>query len=360
MKKSNSCESIKKPLFAAANSGNGFVSFYSDIFGGAEIKKRYIIKGGPGTGKSSFMKKVASFAESHGSSVEVYMCSSDPDSVDGIIIDRKIAIIDGTAPHSEDADIPGARDEILNLGVFWRDEPLMERFEEISCLSSQKSAAYRKAYRYLSAGLEIENINFTILDGTVKKDKMRGAADRIVEKIPKGKGGRVLAGLEGSLGMKGSVRINSYIQQSQRVYVIDDYYNSSSLFLAEIADAGLKNENVMRVSYNHISARRLDAVLFVESGICFVVEGNVNTSDLVNANRINMKRFIDSEAIGPHKTELRGNFRMISALISDASSAMKKAGEYHFLLEEIYKGCMDFNALNCFCETFCEKLIKYL
>ena len=56
----------KKEFFAAANSGNGFVSFYSQIFGNDRIEQRYLIKGGPGTGKSTFMKKIAQRAEEKG------------------------------------------------------------------------------------------------------------------------------------------------------------------------------------------------------------------------------------------------------------------------------------------------------
>ena len=54
------------PFFAAANSVKGFVSFYGEIFAAPSIERRYIIKGGPGTGKSSFMKKVARAAKDAG------------------------------------------------------------------------------------------------------------------------------------------------------------------------------------------------------------------------------------------------------------------------------------------------------
>ena len=77
----------KKVFFAAANSRDGFVSFYGSIFGSENIKKRYLIKGGPGTGKSTFIRRVAGRAEAEGYSVEYYRCSSDPDSLDGALID---------------------------------------------------------------------------------------------------------------------------------------------------------------------------------------------------------------------------------------------------------------------------------
>ena len=66
----------EREFCAAANSQNGFVSFYSEIFYRQGIRRRYLIKGGPGTGKSTFMKKIAKDASEQGYSVEYYRCSS--------------------------------------------------------------------------------------------------------------------------------------------------------------------------------------------------------------------------------------------------------------------------------------------
>ena len=360
MKKDSLYEGIKEPLFAAANSGKGFVSFYGDIFGRETIERRYIIKGGPGTGKSSFMKKVAVFAEEKGRAVEYYRCSSDPDSLDGIVIDQRISLIDGTAPHSEDIKIAGARDEIINLGDFWDGEKLFSKYDEIKRISDQKSKAYRKAYRYLDACLDIENINYSLLIPCVMKEKMKRCAERTVERIPQGKDGRILAGLEGAVGMKGEVRFDSYVKEAKRVFAISDYYNSGSLFLAEIAEAGLRNNNLMRVSYDHLSASRPDSVYFVESGDCFVIAENTDPSLIDGAIEINMKRFVDPALLKGVKGEIRSNFKIANALLGAASASMRSAGEHHFLLEEIYKKCMDFDSQNKFCQNFCSRLEKYL
>ena len=50
-------EPVRPAYFAAMNGRDGFTSFFEEIFFCDSIKKRYIIKGGPGTGKSSFTKE---------------------------------------------------------------------------------------------------------------------------------------------------------------------------------------------------------------------------------------------------------------------------------------------------------------
>ena len=66
----------EEAYFAAVNSGAGFISFFEEIFYAPQISRRYVIKGGPGTGKSSFLRRVAKSAESCGRSVKYYYCSS--------------------------------------------------------------------------------------------------------------------------------------------------------------------------------------------------------------------------------------------------------------------------------------------
>ena len=70
-------------MFAASNSARGFKSYYDQVFDRKKLERVYIIKGGPGTGKSSFMKRVALWAQKKGMDVEYYYCSSDTNSLDG-------------------------------------------------------------------------------------------------------------------------------------------------------------------------------------------------------------------------------------------------------------------------------------
>ena len=74
----------EQTYFAALNGGKGFVSFFDDIF--SPLDRVYIIKGGPGTGKSKLMRDIAAEAVNKAYTVEYFCCSADPDSLDGIII----------------------------------------------------------------------------------------------------------------------------------------------------------------------------------------------------------------------------------------------------------------------------------
>ena len=118
-------EMVSPRYFAASNSCQGFRNYYGDIFTDSRTDRLYIIKGGPGTGKSHFMKVVARRARARGYRITEYACSSDPASLDGIILEREgsptLGFLDGTAPHTREPTLPGVKEELLNLGAFWAE-----------------------------------------------------------------------------------------------------------------------------------------------------------------------------------------------------------------------------------------------
>ncbi|WP_217588474.1 hypothetical protein [Lentibacillus saliphilus] len=64
------------------------------------IRQRYFIKGRAGTGKSTFMKRIASACEDYGFDVEMYYCSFDPGSIDMVLVRQlEFCIFDSTDPH---------------------------------------------------------------------------------------------------------------------------------------------------------------------------------------------------------------------------------------------------------------------
>ncbi|MBR5615851.1 MAG: hypothetical protein IKW66_03430, partial [Clostridia bacterium] len=77
--------SKERAYFAASNSRAGFHSYYEACFR-HKVDRLFFIKGGPGTGKSTLMRRVARCGEARGYLAEYYYCSSDADSLDAILL----------------------------------------------------------------------------------------------------------------------------------------------------------------------------------------------------------------------------------------------------------------------------------
>lgn len=145
-----------KNYFACANSSKGFQNFFASNL--KNLNKIYILKGGPGTGKSSLMKKVGTAMANKGIPVEYIHCSSDPNSLDGIVIrSLSVAIVDGTSPHVIEPTAPGAIEEYVNLGVAWDVDKLAENKKEIQFLEKEISSCYPKAYACFEKALKIHD-----------------------------------------------------------------------------------------------------------------------------------------------------------------------------------------------------------
>ena len=179
----NRLAGTEKHYFAAANTSAGFVSFFDAIFDPKQLKKIYILKGGPGVGKSTLMKNAALAAQKNGFHPIFYHCSSDPKSLDGLLIpETGKAVLDGTAPHTVDPRYAGAKEEIVPLGEAW-NIPLLEKEAAHICeISDAKSGHYRAAYRLLAAAKNAEEEMRDIGVRCLDRAKMRAAAARLCAK----------------------------------------------------------------------------------------------------------------------------------------------------------------------------------
>jgi len=78
--------------------GRGNVNYIEELT--KDVTRRIYIKGRPGTGKSTFLKKIIKIANEYNYITENYYCSFDPSSLDMVIIrDIGIAVFDSTQPH---------------------------------------------------------------------------------------------------------------------------------------------------------------------------------------------------------------------------------------------------------------------
>lgn len=343
---------MEEKYFAAVNSCHGFISYYGDAFGACE--RVYIIKGGPGTGKSYFMRRVARRAEDDGHSVIYIYCSSDPDSLDGIIIDKRVALLDGTAPHAIEASCPGARDEIIDLGSFWDSAELTKKRARIEELGKKKSSCYAQAYDCLAAAGSIERAISRLIEPCILKDKLTSAAKRYLKHLPNGESYQKTDVAVNSIGMRGRVRFDTLEKNANSVISVNDPYGTAHLFLEALRAEAERRSMKLRLSHDPLIPDRADALEICDTGLLFTV------GEHDCGKKINMHRFIDESAV----RSVRGEYRSLAACkascIRSAQLALCSAATHHFAIENIYIGCMDFTAKDSFTNRFADSLMLAL
>lgn len=149
---------MNRKFFPGGNTGEGFINLFEGITPSWEpVPFTFILKGGPGVGKSTLMKRIADTAEKAGIRTEEFRCASDPDSFDAVRLPKNgIVILDGTAPHSIDPSVPGAGQEIINLGHFKNQNEFIEKYSDIKRIFDENKYHYKIAYSYLKAAAELK------------------------------------------------------------------------------------------------------------------------------------------------------------------------------------------------------------
>ena len=157
-------------FYLGANSPTGFYSLYSELLPPETASVIYILKGGPGCGKSTLMRQVAQQAAQAGETVEYILCSADPDSLDAVVLPRLgAALVDGTAPHVVEPKYPGAVEQYVNLGDCYDRAGLRAiRGEILTCMDGYKEH-YQRAYRCLGAAERLREEEGLSLRDAVKR-----------------------------------------------------------------------------------------------------------------------------------------------------------------------------------------------
>ena len=167
-------------LFAGVNSPDGFYSNFQSIIDEEKAEKIIYIKGGPGTGKSTLMKKIAGTFDGLGEPVEVFHCSSDPGSLDGVHLpNRKIALMDSTAPHVMEPKYPMVNGQIFNAADCLETDMLIGKTKTLSGYCATKKAAFNLGFQYLKA---VAPISCAIDQNTYETAKTQEPASKIVER----------------------------------------------------------------------------------------------------------------------------------------------------------------------------------
>ena len=354
-------ENIKRAYFAAANTAGGFVSFYQNCFFGEDISRVYMIKGGPGTGKSRFLGDVAGAAVRRGWQAEYYYCSSDPGSSDGVILSHpamgRIVLADSTPPHVLEPTLPGVRDVMVNLGDFWDREQLAKNAGRIRVLDAYKQKGFSQAYDYLHTAGTLLSVRDSLIEQCISRDRLARAATKIARAFPKGEGYLEHLALCDSIGMKGRVHFDTYERLADRVIVLTPFYGVEYILMQLLCEHVKKpGSEVWRAPFV-LDPTKTSALYFPKNRLCVTCaspEGGAGAE----IHRIDLRRFCNPDALRGVRGQARLAQKMADSALDAACECFARAGEYHFELESLYTAAMDFGAKERFTATFCEAILQ--
>ena len=335
---------LKRHFFAGVNSPVGFFSRFSDIASDKDCVRKVYIKGGSGMGKSTIMKRIAQRADEEGYSTDLFHCSSDPASLDGVYISRlKTAVVDATAPHNADPVYPGATGEIFNCADFLDSAQVKESREEIIGFAEHKKEAFSRAYSYLAAAAQVlGNISDTYrslmyMHGIdLEAEKL---ARRYLPDITMPKAGKQRTLFISAVTADGFENYMDTAFGVRNIVSIKGGYGTGIL-LKKMLDNALARG---------FSAEAFYCPMFPEKKLEHIV---INDTDTVFTTYNHYHHYIGNETVDLDEYLIRmpldtdSEYSIVNTLLSQAVASLGEARAAHSFLENFYTPAMDFDALN--------------
>ncbi len=325
---------MTKLYFPGANTGLGFFSRFDGILAPwSKPHYKYILKGGPGVGKNTLMRKVARRAADAGYDVEEFRCASDPDSLDAIRVPALgLILLDGTAPHSIDPSLPGIEGEILDLGRFVKKDVFYTHRAELEELFTENKACYRKAYALLSAARALHADALTEAEAVLDP---AAVTTYIAEHLPCAQAGEHRALFTASATPRGIIDY-SETHLPKNCTRVTGIVGEAVLWAAERHIEGKQAE----ICYGFIDPVRPYSIVTEESSLAVTDTGDT-------LERL-CKAPLSAHAIYCHKTS--------RALAEKASTVLANALSLHDRIEAIYRPFVDYDHVNRESEVLLDRL----
>ena len=334
--------------FLGANTPSGFYSLYHQLSYPERFRALYIIKSGPGSGKSSLMRRVGHRARDAGLETVEVLCSGDPDSLDALILPQLgAAIVDGTAPHVVEPCCPGVMDRYIDLSGFYDSAGLQPLKGAILAAFAEYQGHYKRVYRCLGAAGELRrDMNELLATESVQQKLAKRAAGIIGRELKKPGNGpsRPEQRFLSAVTHKGVLTLWDTVDtQAERVYELADGCGLAHHLLNPILTAALAAGRRAVACPNPMAPDRLAHLIFPDLSLAFVTSTPEQPWPHRADRRLRLDAMVDADVYRTAKPRLRFTRRVAAALLDEGVAGLSQAKEAHDRLERLYNPYVDFD-----------------
>lgn len=354
-------EGKTRKLFPGANTANGPFNFFNYMIP-ENVKRIFCLKGGPGVGKSSMMKKISKEFIEKGYDVELHYCPSDPSSLDGIVIKKLgVVLLDGTAPHIVDPKDPGAIDEIINLGEYWNLTGLENNRSEIVECGKSISESFQRAYKFLKAAEPIYH------DMEIKYTNCMdfGKANLLTEQFIS----KIFDGIESSEIYKGERHLfgtaitpighidytDSILSEVDKVYYLKGNIGTGkTTFLKKVYQKAVEKGMKVEVYHYPLIKEKIETIIIKDLNIGVTV-----SSIFEDKEAIDLDQLLNKDKLAQYEEEILFDKKIFEELINYAISNLEKAKSKHDVIEAYYVPNMNFELIDNFKDELINRILSY-
>lgn len=356
-----------KNFYAGSNSSIGFYSLYDEALKG--LNQVFILKGGPGTGKSSFMRKIGLALIDKGYKLEYLHCSSDNQSIDGIIApELKLGFVDGTSPHVIEPKYPGVIESVIDLGEFRDDTYLKQYRDQIIELTEDISRNFETAYKTFAEAKKIhlqkEKLYISAMDFS-KADEVANTLLHTIfgREFEKDSNPTVKRRFFGAATPRGAVNfIDNITEDVEKRYIIKGRSGSGKSTLMNKIGS-MAEQSGLSVEYYPCAfdPHSTDMVIIPSLSVAIldgtaphVIDPYRKHDEVVDMFELCIDETIEKTHI-QEIDEFNTNYKNKMAL---ATNYLSEAKRLHDKLEEYYKAAMNFKAIDKLREQIIDRILQ--
>lgn len=332
-------------FFLGTTSPTGFYGCF-DTLAGENDRQLYLIKTGPGCGKSTLMRHVG---EKAGGFVERIHCSSDPDSLDGVILhEQNAAVIDATAPHTIEPKAPGACERVVSLYHTLDNDALHLHQGQITQLFEKNGCLRGRAARYLAStsGLVLDSRRAAACCTDFAKVRSYTAhlAARLLPQRdgPGSESKRFLSGIT----PKGALLFANTAEAlaTEKLLVLQDEYGAVSRLILELfrKEALARGYHIITCPCALHPEDKIDHIFVPQLGLALLTSNSWHPLRFAGQKNVHCLRFMDRAHLAGFRSRLRFNHKAACELEQQAIALMAAAKAVHDELEVFYKNAVDF------------------
>jgi ATPase subunit of ABC transporter with duplicated ATPase domains len=346
---------IVKNFYAGSNSSVGFYSLYEDAL--KDLDRIFILKGGPGTGKSTFMRKIGLVFIEKGFDLEYLHCSSDNQSIDGIIIPKlKLGFVDGTSPHLIEPKYPGVRETFIDLGTFSNHRILRAHKNKLIKLIDDRAAKFQAAYQIFAQAKKVHLEKEKLYLSSMNFEKANKITKQLIEQIftdqkMEEETPSIKKRFFGAATPKGAVNfIDNITENIQKRYIIKGRPGSGKSTLMKKIGKFAEEKGVSVEYYPcAFDPNSIDMVIIpsfstaiLDGTAPHVVDAFRKNDEIVDMFELCMDRNVEKK----HKRQLQNLDMEYKNKMALGTNYLSEAKRLQDLLEEYYKQSMNFDAVN--------------
>ncbi|MDP4088267.1 MAG: PRK06851 family protein [Bacillota bacterium] len=350
--------------FAEGNTAKGFYSLYESNLQG--LDRIYILKGGPGLGKSSLMKNIAREWREKGYDIEVLHCSRDNDSIDGIIIPKlKVAVVNGNEPNTIEVKLPGIIEKYIDMGEALDAELLKEHKNDMMELKIKIEEAYRLASSKFQNALKIHDEWEKIYIANMDFSKANAVTEELVERFFDGKGFEKRAVIKhrffGAATPKGAVDYIPSITEDldKRYFIKGRPGTGKSSMLKKLAAAAEERGIDVEVYHCGFDPDSIDMLLFRELDFAIFDSTSPHeyypgreSDEVIDMYELSVTPGTDEK----YEAELKDIIKRYKKRVREGTAALAEGQTINEKLEEFYGSTVDFGKVDAIKERISKSI----